>query len=63
MIEYQVRVRMLPIGFKGHFLSPERDWLEPDERGRTWANWYVEGHEYLLKQVIDPVVQPVVVNV
>jgi hypothetical protein len=63
IIEYGVRARMLPIGFKGHFLVPERNWLslEPDERGRIWANWHVEGHEYLLTQVIDPVVLPGVV--
>jgi hypothetical protein len=56
-IEFGVRARMLPIGFKGHFLVPERNWLslEPDDKGRIWANWHVEGHEYLLTQVIDPV--------
>ncbi|CAI9007591.1 PhoD-like phosphatase family protein [Pseudomonas chlororaphis] len=64
IIEYGVRARMLPIGFKGHFLVPERNWLslEPDEKGRIWANWHVEGHEYLLTQVIDPVVLPTVVQ-
>lgn len=69
VIEYGVKARMLPIGFKGHYLVPERNWLslEPDGKGRIWANWHVEGHDHLLTQVIDPVVlptvlQPVVVN-
>lgn len=61
-IEYGVRARMLPIGFKGHFLVPERNWLSllPDDKGWIWANWHVEGHDYLLTQVIDPVVLPTV---
>lgn len=59
-IEFGVSARMLPIGFKGHFLVPERNWLslEPDEKGRIWANWHVEGHDHLLTQVIDPVLLP-----
>ncbi|MDR0278850.1 MAG: alkaline phosphatase family protein [Paucimonas sp.] len=57
-IEYGVSARMLPIGFKGHYLVPERNWLslEPDSKGRIWANWHVEGHDHLLTQVIDPVI-------
>ncbi|MCU1721473.1 alkaline phosphatase D family protein [Pseudomonas sp. 5P_5.1_Bac1] len=56
-IEYGVSARMLPIGFKGHYLVPERNWLSliPDSKQRIWANWHVEGHEHLLTQVIDPV--------
>jgi hypothetical protein len=63
-VEYGVRARMLPIGFKGHYLVPERNWLslEPDSKSRIWANWHVEGHEHLLTQVIDPVVLPSVVQ-
>ncbi|MGF6489143.1 alkaline phosphatase D family protein [Pseudomonas frederiksbergensis] len=57
VVEYGVTARMLPIGFEGHYLVPERNWLSllPDEKGRIWANWHVEGHHHLLTQVIDPI--------
>lgn len=60
VIEYGITARMLPIGFKGHYLVPERNWLslEPDKKGRIWANWHVEGHDHLLTQVIDPIELP-----
>lgn len=57
IIEHGITSTMLPIGYQGHFLVPERNWLslEPDEKYRIWANWHVEGHPHLLTQVIDAI--------
>lgn len=58
LVEMGITCRQLPLGFKGHFLVPERNFLslEPDGKSRIWANFYVEGHDHLLTQVIDPVI-------
>jgi hypothetical protein len=60
VIEFGITATMLPIGYQGHYLVPERNWLslEPDTKGRIWANWHVEGHNHLLTQVIDPIPAP-----
>ncbi|EJM07354.1 phosphodiesterase/alkaline phosphatase D [Pseudomonas sp. GM102] len=60
VIEFGITATMLPIGYQGHYLVPERNWLslEPDTKGRIWANWHVEGHDHLLTQVIDPIPAP-----
>ncbi|CAG8870730.1 alkaline phosphatase D family protein [Pseudomonas fluorescens] len=59
VIEHGITATMLPIGYQGHYLVPERNWLslEPDDKGRIWANWHVEGHNHLLTQVIDPIMR------
>lgn len=37
-----------------HFLIQARNWLalEPDARGRIWANWHVEGMGHVLTRVV-----------
>lgn len=58
-ISYRVTGSMVPLGTRGRYLIPARNWLaiEPDENGknRLWANWHIEGSEHLVTQVIDPI--------
>jgi len=61
-IDYKITGTMLPIGTRGRYLIPARNWMaiEPDEndpRARLWINWHVEGLDHLVTQVIDPVVK------
>ncbi|MBO9548073.1 alkaline phosphatase D family protein [Pseudomonas sp.] len=58
-IDYRLTGSMLPIGSRGRYLIPARNWLaiEPDSEAgkyRLWANWHVEGYDHLVTQVIDP---------
>jgi len=58
-IDYRLTGTMMPIGSRGRYLIPARNWLaiEPDNevgKYRLWANWHVEGYDHLVTQVIDP---------
>lgn len=45
------------LGPRGNYLIGARNWLglEPDDSGRIWANWYVEGESIPFTKVIHPV--------
>lgn len=63
-IDLKITGTMIPIGPRGRFLIPARNWLalEPDppsdERYRLWAKWHVEGEKHPVEQMIDPVLLP-----
>lgn len=53
-VDRGISATMLPIAGKGRYLIGARNWLalEPDESGRLWANWHVEGAEHPITKVI-----------
>lgn len=56
IIDTGITASMQPISGRGSYLIGARNWLalEPDEQGRIWANWHVEGVPAALTKVIHP---------